>query len=118
MEEKHFHLITDEDKILELKMNYHNEIVILLKGKELSNVHILNIERSNNLKKVNVLFIKMDDILKYSVFTDLSVKHLSFLPLISTYGCKPDSKDASASCKAPLTYRMMYLYCCIAIFAL
>ena len=55
MEEKHFHLITDEDKILELKMNYHNEIVILLKGKELSNVHILNIERSSFPKENDIL---------------------------------------------------------------
>ena len=47
MEEKNFHLITDEEKVIHLKMNYYNETVIILKGKVNGGVHILNTESSS-----------------------------------------------------------------------
>ena len=55
MEEKQFHLITEEERVIQFKMNYHNEITIFLIGKNNSNIHILNTERSSFPKESNIL---------------------------------------------------------------
>mgnify|MGYP001177165642 FL=1 len=53
-EEKQFHLI-NEEKVIQLNLNYHNETVIFLKEKEDKSVHILKTERSSFPKERDLL---------------------------------------------------------------
>ena len=44
---KNYHLITDEEKVIDLQMNFHNETVVLFKGTINGGIHILNTESTS-----------------------------------------------------------------------
>ena len=52
MEKRYIHLINDEEKAIQFDVNYHNETIVLLKGKD---VHILNTDHSSFPKEKDLL---------------------------------------------------------------
>ena len=53
--EKQFHLISEEEKVIHFNLDYHNGTVILLKGKGIQSIHILNTDRSSFPKESDLL---------------------------------------------------------------
>ena len=64
MDRGEYHLNKEEERLLHFKMNFHNETVILLKGKEKGGIHILNVENSS-FQKGNKIFETKDEILEF-----------------------------------------------------
>tara|TARA_B100000575_G_C23078208_1_gene621090 strand:- start:21 stop:530 length:510 start_codon:yes stop_codon:yes gene_type:complete len=64
MDRGEYHLNKEEERLLHFKMNFHNETVILLKGKEKGGIHILNAENSS-FQKGNKILETKNDILKF-----------------------------------------------------